>query len=716
MHHTNHLIHETSPYLLQHAHNPVNWYPWGDMALNKAKEENKPVLLSIGYAACHWCHVMERESFEDEDTARIMNENFINIKIDREERPDLDHIYMDAVQAMTGSGGWPLNVFLTPDTKPFYGGTYFPPKRAFNRPSWQETLLGVIQAFRERRQEINAQADNLTGHLLRSNDFGLQKLTEEEIFSAGKLEEVTQNIMRSADKEWGGFGKAPKFPQTFAIQYLLRYSYSQKVFKQSGSANAPSPPGVPDPANVAGEGKELSSWGEAALQQALISLDKMIDGGICDQVGGGFARYSTDREWLAPHFEKMLYDNALLISVLSEAYQLTKKERYKEVIEKTIVFIQRELLHPQKGFYAALDADSEGVEGKFYVWSWEEVQELLGSGSDLFCEYYDVTRKGNWEETNILRTRKPIEKFATEKEMAVMDVKRILEKGKNLLLEKRSKRVRPLLDDKVILGWNALMNTALSKAFAATGNNSYRQLAIDNMQFLLNRFSVKGSEEYCHTWKNDIPKYPAFLDDYAFLIQALINLQEITADKEWLLKAKSITDYVIEHFSETGTSFFYYTNSGQQDVIIRKKELYDGAVPSGNSVMAYNLFHLSILFDIKLWNERSLNMLSSLGNAITRYPTSFGIWACLLQELISGTNEIAIVGQLSENLHQELLQRYIPHRVVMISDHPDRSFPLLTGKSATDPPSIYLCRDYTCQHPVFSINELISLINRTSRQ
>jgi len=723
MHHTNQLIHETSPYLLQHAHNPVNWYPWGDEALNKAKGENKPVLVSIGYAACHWCHVMERESFEDEATAKIMNENFINIKIDREERPDLDHIYMDAVQAMTGSGGWPLNVFLTPDAKPFYGGTYFPPKRAFNRPSWQETLQGVMQAFRERRHEIDAQAENLIEHLLNSNDFGLKKLPEEEIFSAGKLEEATMNIMKLADKKWGGFGRAPKFPQTFAIQFLLRYSYCQKFSKQSASPNAPSPPGVPDPAGEEGKGKEQSSLGETALQQALLSLDKMIEGGIYDQAGGGFARYSTDTEWLAPHFEKMLYDNALLISVLSEAYQLTKKDRYREVIEETIEFVQRELLHPEKarlndpvgqGIYAALDADSEGVEGKFYVWNREEIQELLESDTDLFCEYYDVTEMGNWEEKNILRVKKSIEQFAAEKNMAVAGVKKIIEKGKKQLLGQRNKRVRPFLDDKIILGWNALMNTALSKAFAATGNKAYRQLAIDNMQFLLGRFSANNSNEFYHTWKNDIAKYPAFLDDYAFLIQALIHLQEITADKKWLIKARSIAEFVIELFSETETSFFFYTNAGQQDVIIRKKELVDGAVPSGNSVMAYNLFHLSILFDIKVWKERSLNMLSSLGSTITRFPASFGIWACLLQEVITGTNEIVIVGQLSENLNQDLLKQYIPHRVVMISDYSDPVFPLLTGKPATNPPSIYFCRNYTCLHPVFSINDLITLINKAS--
>ena len=359
----NRLINETSPYLLQHAHNPVDWYPWGPEALEKAKAENKPILVSIGYAACHWCHVMERESFENEATAEIMNTHFVNIKIDREERPDLDHIYMDAVQAMTGSGGWPLNVFLTPDTKPFYGGTYFPPEKAFNRASWTETLYGVIQAFRERRHEIDAQADNLTEHLLKANSFGIQPPEEAEtLFQPEKLQDCFAQYMKTADRQWGGFGKAPKFPQTFSIQFLLRHHH------------------------FTGE--------PVALEQALLSLDKMIDGGIYDQAGGGFARYSTDAEWLAPHFEKMLYDNALLISVLSEAYQLTGKTRYREVIEETLTFIEREMSHPEGGFYSALDADSEGVEGKFYTWSIEEIQALLGEDAEAFCAYYDITKAG----------------------------------------------------------------------------------------------------------------------------------------------------------------------------------------------------------------------------------------------------------------------------------------------------------------------------------
>lgn len=680
--HTNKLINESSPYLLQHAHNPVNWYPWGDEALAKAKIENKPILVSIGYAACHWCHVMERESFEDEATARLMNENFINIKIDREERPDLDHIYMDAVQAMTGGGGWPLNVFLTPEAKPFYGGTYFPPQRAYNRPSWQETLHSVIQAFRERRYEIDAQAENLTDHLVQSNSFGLGKKEDEEILSHEKTKEVFENIMKTADKEWGGFGRAPKFPQTFSIQYLLRYCHITKD--------------------------------EKALTQAQLSLDKMIEGGIYDQIGGGFARYSTDTEWLAPHFEKMLYDNALIVSVLSEAYQLTKAERYKVAIEETMVFIQRELLHVENGFYSALDADSEGVEGKFYIWNKKEVEGLLGAEAAIFCDYYDITEAGNWEHTNILRAKKPAEKYAAANKVNTETLKQILQSGRKKLLEARSKRIRPQLDDKIILGWNALMNTASSKAFAATGNEQYRQLAIRNMKFLLSAFSPGEENGFFHTWKNSKAKFPAFLDDYAFLIQALIHLQEITSNTNYLLTAKSVTEFVMENFSENGSGFFFYTASFQKDVIIRKKEVYDGAVPSGNSVMAYNLWHLAILFDQQEWKKRSFKMCTSIGNAISRYPTSFGNWACLLQEMINGTNEIVLTGPKSSGIQTELLAEYIPHRVFMTHASSSTEFPMLTGKPTTVSTSIWLCRNYTCKQPVFSVNELISLINKPS--
>lgn len=694
----NKLINETSPYLLQHAYNPVNWYPWGEEALQKAKEENKSILVSIGYAACHWCHVMEKESFEDETTAKFMNENFVCIKIDREERPDIDHIYMDAVQAMTGSGGWPLNVFLTPDTKPFYGGTYFPPRRAYNRPSWMEVLESVAKAFNEKREEINAQSENLTEHLFQSNSFGLGIKKDETVFQRNNLGELFQNSMKQADKEWGGFGRAPKFPQTFTIQFLLRYN------------------------SITGN--------EEALNQALLSLDKMMEGGIYDQVGGGFARYATDNEWLVPHFEKMLYDNALLVSVLSEAYQLTQKTRYKEVISETMDFITRELLHPEKGFYSALDADSEGEEGKFYIWKQEEVKKILGDEANVFCQYFDITERGNWSEMsartpmdtpseegkNILRQTTTFENFAIEQNIPVDILKNRIKSAKKKLLNERNKRIRPLLDDKIILGWNALMNIACCKAFAATGNEQYRQLAIANMIFLLDKFKTQNQEQYFHTWKNDIAKHPAFLDDYAYLIQALLYLQEITADPQWLVKARSIAEFVIENFSEEGTGFFFFTNAKQKDVIIRKKEIYDGAVPSGNAIMAYNLHQLSILFEKKEWKERSEKMIASLGQAIVRYPTSFGIWACLLLEKIRGTDEIVMTGVDYSSYHIDLLKQYFPHRVLMVTGNPDPAYPLLDGKPVSAGISIWLCKDFVCLPPVTTIKQLISLINRPDKK
>jgi len=685
---TNRLAKETSPYLLQHAHNPVDWYPWGEEALQKAKKENRPILVSIGYSACHWCHVMEKESFENEETAVIMNEHFVNIKIDREERPDLDHIYMDAVQAMTGSGGWPLNVFLTPDAKPFYGGTYFPPQRAFNRSSWKEVLLSVSTAFYEKRNEIDTQAENLTSYLLQSNSFEQpQKVNDASFFEKRKIDEAFKNLIELADKKMGGFGGAPKFPQTFSIQFLLRYYYVTK--------------------------------NEEALRQVCLSLDKMIEGGIYDQAGGGLARYSTDAEWMVPHFEKMLYDNALLVSVLSEAYQLTKNEKYKEVIEETMEFIKRELMNQEGGFYSALDADSEGEEGKFYVWKYEEVQKLLSNDSEIFCEFFDITEKGNlpsgqagWEGKNILHIKNSPELFAKEKNISIDELKTIIQKGKSILLADRSKRVRPVLDDKIILGWNALMNTACSKAFTATQKKEYRQLAINNMEFLLQNFKNKTENYFYHGWKNNKVKNLAFVDDYAFLIQALLHLQEITGNVDWLFQAKQISEYVIKNFVEEKSNFFFFTDIIQKDVILRKKELYDGATPSGNATMAYNIYQLSILFDIQEWRKSAEKMITSLGNAIIRYPSSFGVWANLLMEMIYGTEEIAVVGENSSSLAEQILAEYIPHKVFMVSSMGNKKLPLLVGKLSNNPPFIYLCKAYSCLKPVSTLGELRMLIKK----
>lgn len=664
----NKLINETSPYLLQHAHNPVDWYPWGEEALQKAKQEDKPILVSIGYAACHWCHVMEKESFEDETTAVLMNEKFVNIKIDREERPDLDHIYMDAVQAIDGNGGWPLNVFLTPGKKPFYGGTYFPPRAAFNRASWKDVLTGVSDAFENRREEIEAQAENLTHHLESSNNFGIGGATGEALYSAAEINEMAINVLKTADKVNGGFGRAPKFPQTLTIRFLLHHYYY--------------------------------TGNEDSLKQACLSLDKMIDGGINDQLGGGFARYSTDETWLVPHFEKMLYDNALLVMAMSEAYQVTSNEKYSRAIMGTLDFIEREMLSPEGGFYSALDADSEGVEGKFYVWSKAEIETVLGADAYVFNQYYNVTDNGNWEHTNILHVTLPLNEFARNNNRGVDELTKMLERSKEKLLLHRAKRIRPLTDDKILLGWNAMMNTAYSKAFAATGNEKYRLLAVRNMNFLYEKFSEGEDGKFFHTYKNGSAKYPAFLDDFSQLIHALIHLQEITADSTYLEKVKTLVKWCFSHFSDDETGYFYFTNDQQDDVIVRKKELYDGAVPSGNSLMAWNLYYSGVVFDQSEWRERAVQMGFGLKDVVKKYPGSFGVWAILMQSLSKGVPEIAVIGGNLDTILKEILRIFNPFRIVQSSPSDTKEYPLLSGKTSSTTPMIYLCKDYSCQKPV----------------
>lgn len=664
--HTNRLIHETSPYLLQHAYNPVNWYPWGEEALALARKEQKPILVSIGYAACHWCHVMERESFEDEETAALMNQHFINIKIDREERPDIDHIYMDAVQAMTGSGGWPLNVFLTPDAKPFYGGTYFPPVRAHNRPSWKEVLSGLHKAFTEKREELDQQAEKLTAHLVKSNQFGVGATANEALFNQEMLEDICTNMLKQADKEWGGFGNAPKFPQTATIRYLLRHYHFNHH--------------------------------QESLTQALLSIDKMIDGGIYDQLGGGFARYSTDTEWLAPHFEKMLYDNALIVSVMCEAYQLTRLPKYARAIRETLSFVQRELMHPEEGFYSALDADSEGVEGKFYTWQKSEIEAALSAtDATLCCEYYGVTAEGNWEHTNILHLRRQPSVFAEEHGMKEDEWLIQLEQIKSILLKKRSERIRPSLDDKQLLGWNALMNIAFSQAYAALGDEAFRDIAIRNMSFLENKFYEPLTNSWKHTYKAGKATIPAFLDDLAYLIQAYIFLQEITGDGNYLLKAKTLLELVNQEFGEEETGYYFYTRAGQNDVIVRKKEVYDGATPSGNAVMAFNLQYLGRVFDQKNWLQRMEQITGGLSQAIVKYPTSFGVWALVIHGEATGWKEIALMGEGAGQYLSQVLGIYSPYKILQCGETKTVDFPLLAGKMPKNGGVLlYVCQNFTC--------------------
>lgn len=676
--HTNRLVHESSPYLLQHAHNPVDWFPWGEEALRKAKKEDKPILVSIGYAACHWCHVMERESFEDESTARMMNQYFVNIKIDREERPDLDHIYMDAVQSITGSGGWPLNVFLTPEAKPFYGGTYFPPERAHNRASWKEILEGIHKAYREKKHEIISQAENLTEHLQSANSFGFQNKSSQEKNSTvtnEHLNTITQNLLQSGDTVWGGFGKAPKFPQTFSIQFLLRQYHFTK--------------------------------NEAALQQALLSIDKMIAGGIHDQLGGGFSRYSTDNEWLAPHFEKMLYDNALLISVIAEAFQITANPTYSKTIQDCIAFIERELTSEEGGYFSALDADSEGVEGKFYTWSLAEIQELLKDDAVIFCKYYQIENAGNWEHTNILWVRDSPEDFARLNGLELAEFEKLIERSKKILFEARTKRVRPSLDDKILLGWNALMNTAYSKAYAALGIESYKEIAKRHMLFLEKNFS-QSDGKWFHTYKNGQAKQSAFLDDYAYLIQALIHLQEITGDGSYLLKSQELMEMAIAHFKEEETGFFYFTHDQQNDVIIRKKEIYDGATPSGNSIMASNLLYLSKVFDRREWVLLAQRLSNTLQENTIKYPGSFGIWASILQLYCFEVMEIAITGRDFEKNLPTVMKKYIPNKIIQSGETNFSNFPLLANRETAIPVAFYICKNFTCLRPFYNIVDFLA--------
>jgi len=683
----NRLSKESSPYLLQHAQNPVDWYPWGDEALQKAREENKPILVSIGYSACHWCHVMERESFEDPAIADIMNAHFVNIKVDREERPDLDHIYMDAVQAMTGSGGWPLNVFLTPDGKPFYGGTYFPPGKAFNRPSWQELLLSIRETFKVKRDEVEEQSNYLLKHLAGSNRLGSHPQDGDEpahlAFSKENLQTIAANILATADKLQGGFGHAPKFPQTFTIQWLLRDFYFTR--------------------------------NESSYKQACLSLDKMIRGGIYDQVGGGFSRYATDNEWLVPHFEKMLYDNALLVTVICEAYQLGGQAQYAHAVRQTLDFVKRECLSGEGGFYAALDADSEGVEGKFYVWDLSEIGEVLGRDARLFCAYYGVTEKGNWEDKNILHIKKPIDLFAKEQQQDPGELLLLFNDCLARLLERRNSRIRPQLDDKILLGWNALMISAYCKAYAALGVEEYKELAVRAMDFIWDRFRGEGIYYFYHSYKNEAAKFPAFLDDYACLIAALINLQEITGDANYLLKARDITSWVLLHFSEADGGYFYFTHEDQRDVILRKRELYDGAVPSGNSIMAMNLHYLAIVFDEPEWRERAVSNCLKLADLIALYPGSFGIWATQLQAMAYGMNEVVILGKNSAKTHIEFLRHFVPFRVYQSASAENTKFPLLRNKPIPEEVLIFLCRDYSCQNPVAEVHDLVPLLETVNK-
>lgn len=665
---TNDLSKETSPYLLQHAHNPVQWKPWSDSLFSTATAADKPILLSIGYAACHWCHVMERESFEDEAVADYMNTHFINIKVDREERPDIDHIYMDALQAMTGSGGWPLNIFLLPNGQPFYGGTYFPPNAMQNRASWMDVLKGVHAAFESNREKLVEQATHLTAHLLQSNIKAQQSQASEVIATTEEFQMIAQRILQNADTQWGGFGAAPKFPQTFSIQVLFRNYFQNKD--------------------------------QGSIVHAIRSIDKMIQGGIYDHVGGGFSRYSVDAMWQAPHFEKMLYDNALILGTLAEAYQITKKPIYQDVIHATFTFLQRELFNGSGGYYAALDADSEGVEGKFYTWSYDELKAIITPEIfDAFIAYYQLTPNGNWEHTNILWTQNELEK---EWEPAWQNE---LKK----LFDARAVRVRPALDHKVILGWNAMLIVGFCKMNAATGNHLYKKAAIECMDWLESNLYHADENYFYHSIANGIPKAQAFLDDYANLIQAYIQLQEMTGDTSYLFKAKKWMDYVLIHFIDEDGLYFYYTASYQKDVIIRKKESYDGAQPSGNALICSSLFYLGQVFDLTEWRKQAEKMIHSIRPSLLQYPSSFGFWAQSFYQMSTGMIELVGVGPSVYESLPTLNAAFVPNSIRLMSQVQEDSIPLLKGKQILDN-QFFICKNNSCSAPMTSVELILANI------
>ncbi len=670
---TNRLSKETSPYLLQHAHNPVDWYPWGQEALQLSKEENKPILVSIGYSTCHWCHVMERESFENEEVAAYMNEHFVNIKIDREERPDIDQIYMEAVQMMIGSGGWPLNCFLTPDLEPFYGGTYFPPEPNYGRASWLQILHGIVNAYHYKYEEIKEQSSRLKDHIEGSSSRFLNKLkvadASENVFTPVKASNMFHSLKDSFDIQFGGFGGAPKFPSTMALKYLLDYHIMMKD--------------------------------EKALEHVELSLTKMIEGGIYDQLGGGFSRYSTDGEWLAPHFEKMLYDNALLVDLLSNVYSQTQNPLYKEAIIETLGWVDREMTSPENGFYSALDADSEGVEGKFYVWSEEEIDEVLGEEAKNIKEYYDVSKEGNWEGHTILRRKTRFNSFSQE-------IKEKIQISKQKLFLQREKRIRPSLDDKILLDWNALMISAYCKAFMSLEKEEYKNKAVANLEFLFAH--LKNKEGFFHTYKDGIAKYDAFLDDYAYLIEALLNLYGITFELCYLEEAKRLSEFVIKHFYDSDAKCFYFTTDQQKDILVRKKEFFDNATPSGNATMAMNLRQLSIIYREAEFEKIYKELLWVMSDATERYPLSFSKWAnAMLYESLPLV-EIAIVGEDCQKLAKDINKWHLPNKVMMASLEDEEGYSLLEGRKEKNRTLIYFCSNYICQQPVTTIKELKELL------
>ena len=654
--HSNRLIHETSPYLLQHAHNPVNWYPWGEEALEKAKAENKLILVSIGYSACHWCHVMERESFENEDIAAVMNENFVCIKVDREERPDVDMIYMNAVHLMQGQGGWPLNCFTLPDGRPVYGATYFPPSQ------WLQTIKSLHFSYKENPKKFEDYAEQLLNGIAQSEVINIQRNPED--YSHSDLHEIYDNIAATFDNKEGGFGGAPKFPLPIGLELVLAYGQAYKNKEAHDFLN--------------------------------LSLEKMAKGGIYDQVGGGFARYSVDDIWLAPHFEKMLYDNSQLVSLYSRAYKITKNPLYEKTIRESLAFVNRELLQEEGGFYSALDADSEGEEGKFYVWSKTEIKQALGEDANLYCDVFDISENGNWEGKNIPRQKKNLEELAQKHALNHQELELKITKLNQQLLEVRAKRVRPGLDDKILTSWNALMLNAYVDAYTALGDPSYLLMAKNNASFLWEKLS-DGHGKLFRTYKNGKAKIAAFLDDYALLIQAFTSLYQITFDQRYLDKAELLLQYSLQNFLHPKSQMFYYTEA-DKNLEARKMELSDNVIPAANSVMAQNLLDMGMIKSHQNWIDHAKSMLKNVQNNLKKGQVYYANWDLLLLRFIKPAKEVVIMGDQYAKWTQELQKKY-HFNTLFVGSAKEEYLELMDKRFMEGESKIYVCENRACQLP-----------------
>ena len=651
----NHLANETSPYLLQHADNPVDWYPWGEEALAKAKAEDKPIFLSIGYSACHWCHVMAHESFEDEQVAAILNEHFVSIKVDREERPDLDRIYMSAVQAMTGHGGWPMSVFLTPDGQPFYGGTYFPPTPRYGMPSFTQVLTAITDGWQNRRHELVASGQRLVEALKQQSAIG-ESVKRESVMGA-----AFETLWRGFDRVHGGWGDAPKFPQPMALEFLLRHYHTTN-----------------DP---------------LALKMVTQTLEAMARGGMYDQLGGGFHRYSVDNHWLVPHFEKMLYDNAQLARVYLHAWQVTGEPFFRTIAEETLDYVIREMTDPAGGFYSTQDADSEGEEGRFFLWTPTEIREILGVEAEAFMAAYGVTEAGNFEGRNILEF---VWHTGQRPELA---------EARRKLFAARERRVHPGRDEKVLTSWNGLMLAAFAEAARALGRDNYRQVAGRNADFLLHE--LRNSEGHLwHTWKAGVAKINGYLEDYTHLIEGLLELYQTTFEPRWYQAAHELAEVMIAHFSAPEGGFFD-TSDDHETLIIRPRELQDNAVPSGNAMAAFVLLRLAGLAVEPRYVELAHRSLEPMQPLLARYPLGFAQWLIALDYALSHPREIALVGDLEAPDTRALLDActagYRPHQIVALGapDAKSSAVPLLQDRSQVEGrATAYVCVDFTCHPPV----------------